>query len=99
MAQIQMYTKYFCPFCKRAKTLLKSLGLAFEEFEISFDDAKEAEMIVRSGRDTVPQIFIDGQSIGGSDELVELVESGQFFNLLNSAEGHADSLQENSYHA
>ena len=91
MPQIQMYTKEFCPFCIRAKKLLNSLGHDFEEFEISYDAAKEAEMIERTGRYTVPQIFIGGLAIGGSDELVALVENGDFDYLLKLANGSIDN--------
>ncbi len=91
MSQIQMYTKEYCPFCIRAKALLNSLGHEFEEFEISYDALKEAEMVERSKRYTVPQIFIGGLSIGGSDELVELVESDDFNYLINLTGRGGDS--------
>ncbi len=91
MPQIQIYTKDYCPFCIRAKALLGSLGHEFEEFEVSYDAEKEAEMIERSQRYTVPQIFIGKLSIGGSDELAKMVESGDFNYLLNVANGDADS--------
>ena len=59
------------------------MGLSYTEYEISFDTVKQAEMISRSKRYTVPQIFVDDLAIGGSDELVDLVDSGEFVNLLN----------------
>ena len=91
MPQIQIYTKDYCPLCIRAKALLSSLGHEFEEFEVSYDAEKEAEMIERSRRYTVPQIFLGNLSIGGSDELVKMVESGDFNYLLDLANGGADS--------
>lgn len=83
MANIEIYTQSTCPFCIRAKGLLDELALPYIEYEISFDADKQAEMVSRSQRYTVPQIFVDDQSIGGSDELFELVESGEFQQLLN----------------
>ncbi|CNJ07271.1 glutaredoxin 3 [Yersinia mollaretii] len=69
MAKIEIYTKATCPFCHRAKALLNSKGAAFHEIAIDSDPAKREEMIARSGRTTVPQVFIDGQHIGGCDDL------------------------------
>jgi len=97
MPQIQIYTKDYCPFCVRAKALLSSLGHEFEEFEVSFDAEKEAEMIERSKRDTVPQIFVGNLSIGGSDELAKMVESGDFNYLLSVGSGGADPIPGESH--
>ena len=83
MANIEIYTQSTCPFCVRAKGLLDKLELPYTEYEVSYDREKAEEMISRSQRYTVPQIFIDDQSIGVSDELFELVESGEFQQLLN----------------
>ena len=69
MAKIEMYTKATCPFCHRAKALLQSKGAAFTEIAIDRHPEKREEMIARSGRTTVPQIFIDAQHIGGCDDL------------------------------
>jgi glutaredoxin 3 len=83
MAQVEIYTKGFCPYCARAKRLLDEKGASYEEFEISMDAPKRAEMIQRaSGRTTVPQIFIDGQHIGGSDDLAALDRQGKLDQLL-----------------
>ena len=84
MPNIEIYTKDYCPFCFRAKGLLDHLELDYINYEVTFSPDKEIEMNKRSGRYTVPQIFIDNQSIGGSDELFELVENGEFFDLINS---------------
>ena len=84
MAKIEIYTQNTCPFCVRAKRLLNEMGLSYTEYEVTFDTEKQAEMIARSQRYTVPQIFVDEVSIGGSDELFDLVESGKIFHLLNT---------------
>jgi glutaredoxin 3 len=82
MPNIEIYTQNTCPYCVRAKRLLNELGLSYTEYEVSFDTDKRAEMISRSQRYTVPQIFIDGQSVGGSDELFALVKNGELSPML-----------------
>jgi glutaredoxin 3 len=83
MAKIEIYTKQLCPYCTRAKSLLGRKGAAFEEIDISMGGPKRAEMIERaSGRATVPQVFIDGRHIGGSDELAALDRRGELDALL-----------------
>lgn len=84
MAKVEIYTKFLCPFCTRAKRLLAEKGVAFEEIDISTGGAKRAEMIERAqGRATVPQIFIDGRHVGGSDDLAALNAAGKLDPLLN----------------
>lgn len=83
MAKVEIYTKAFCPYCTRAKGLLKSKGVTFEEYDISMGGAKRQEMIQRAnGRSTVPQIFIDGRHMGGSDDLAALDRQGGLDPLL-----------------
>jgi glutaredoxin 3 len=83
MALVEIYTKWTCPFCARAKALLAKKGAPFEEFEISMDREKRSEMIDRSGgRTTVPQVFINGQHIGGSDDLAAIDSKGELDALL-----------------
>lgn len=83
MPRIEIYTKFLCPYCSRAKALLKSKGAAFEEHDISMGGAKRAEMLARApGRTTVPQIFIGDRHIGGSDDLAALDRAGQLDALL-----------------
>ena len=83
MARVEIYTKFTCPYCARAKQLLGAKGVEFEEYEISMDGSKRAEMIQRAnGRMTVPQIFIDGRHIGGSDDLAGLEHGGKLDALL-----------------
>ncbi|WP_156293231.1 glutaredoxin 3 [Serratia oryzae] len=82
MANIEIYTKATCPFCHRAKALLNSKGAAFNEIAIDGDNVKREEMIARSGRTTVPQIFIGGQHVGGCDDLHVLDARGGLVSLL-----------------
>lgn len=83
MPKIEVYTKFLCPYCTRAKTLLKAKGAAFVEHDISMGGPGRAEMLERSGgRVTVPQIFIDGRHIGGSDDLAALDRAGKLDTLL-----------------
>ena len=82
MAKIEIYTKATCPYCHRAKALLSSKGVTFEELPIDGNAEKREEMIQRSGRTTVPQIFIDAQHIGGCDDLYALDSRGGLDPLL-----------------
>jgi len=82
MAKIEMYTTPFCGYCARAKSLLEKKGAAYEEMDVMMDEKKRAEMRDRAKRSTVPQIFINGQYIGGSDELSELEQTGKLDSLL-----------------
>ena len=83
--RVEMYTTSWCPYCTRARRLLERRGVGFEEISIEEQPERRAEMIQRSGRRTVPQIFIGGQSIGGSDELAALDEDGGLDQLLAPA--------------
>jgi glutaredoxin 3 len=83
MAKIEIYTKMMCPYCTRAKSLLTSKGATFEEFDISMGGPKRQEMLGRSnGRTTVPQIFINGAHVGGSDDLAALERGGKLDAML-----------------
>ena len=83
MAKVEIYTKFLCPYCTRAKSLLASKGVDYQEYDISMGGPKRAEMIERAnGRTTVPQVFIDGRHIGGSDDLAELDRAGGLDPLL-----------------
>lgn len=77
MAIVQVYVTNYCPYCTSAKALLKKRGIPFEEIDVSNDDAKRAWLVKATGRRTVPQIFINGEAIGGSDELHELDRKGE----------------------
>ena len=83
MAKVEIYTKAFCPYCSRAMQLLASKGVEPAEYDITMDRAKRAEMLDRAtGRTTVPQVFIDGAHIGGSDDLAALDRAGKLDPLL-----------------
>jgi len=83
VAKVELYTTMFCPYCARARNLLQKKGVNFSDIDVMVDDDKREEMITRAGgRRTVPQIFIDGQHIGGSDELVALDREGKLDPLL-----------------
>ena len=85
MAKIEVYTKFLCPYCTRAKALLSAKGVTFEEIDISTGGPRRTEMIERSGgRLTVPQIFIDGRHVGGSDDLHALDRAGGLDPLLRA---------------
>jgi len=79
---IIIYSKGYCPYCKNAKVLLNAKGVTFTEFDITDNPALTAEMIERSGRRTVPQIFIGDIHVGGSDDLDALNDSGGLDPLL-----------------
>ncbi|MPZ34059.1 MAG: glutaredoxin 3 [Rhodospirillales bacterium] len=82
MAKIEIYTTPFCGYCARAKGLLDKKGAAYEEMDVMMDEKKRTEMRERSRRSTVPQIFINGRHIGGSDELAALEQAGKLDPLL-----------------
>jgi len=83
MARVEIYTKFLCPYCSRAKSILKAHGTAFDEIDISMGGPRRAEMIARAGgRTTVPQIFIDDRHIGGCDDLAALDRAGGLARLL-----------------
>jgi len=83
VAKIEVYTTEYCPFCVRAKALLKSKGVAFNEIDVTDDPAAREKMIELSGgRRTVPEIFINGRIIGGYDELRALDQAGKLDPLL-----------------
>ena len=82
MAQIQVYTTTYCPYCVRAKSLLKSKGLAYEEIDVTDNHELRERMVADSGRRTVPQIFIDGRPIGGFEELKALNDAGELDSLV-----------------
>jgi len=85
MVRVEIYTTPSCPYCVQAKRLLQARGIAFEEFDVAADDALRAAVVERSGRRTVPQIFIDGRPIGGFEELSALDASGELAVLMASA--------------
>ena len=86
MATVEIYTTFFCPFCSRAKNLLRKKGVEFTEISVDGDPALRRKMTERAGgRTTVPQIFIDGRPVGGSDELAAMDNGGELDRLLRGA--------------
>ncbi len=85
MPQIEIYTQDWCPYCTRAKQLLTRKGVNFHEIDAPSGTPERAKSHERSGRTSVPQIFIDGQHIGGCDDLMALDRSGKLDSLLASA--------------
>jgi glutaredoxin 3 len=79
---VVMYTTGWCPYCERARQLLNSKQVSFEEINIESQPEKRAEMQTRSGRRTVPQIFIGAQHVGGCDDLHALESAGKLDGLL-----------------
>ena len=78
MAQVEVYSTLFCPYCARAKSLLGKKGVDYVNIDVMEDGSKRDEMVKRAGgRTSVPQIFINGEHIGGSDELHALDSAGK----------------------
>jgi glutaredoxin 3 len=82
---IVIYSTAWCPFCVRAKMLLDRKGAKYTEIKVDQEPAKRVEMMQRSGRRTVPQIFFGNHHIGGCDELYALERQGQLDTLLEPA--------------
>ena len=86
MARVEIYSTMFCPYCARAKSLLSRKGVKFENIDIMMEPDKRDEMLKRAGgRTSVPQIFIDGQHVGGSDDLAALDRAGKLDPMLGTA--------------
>jgi glutaredoxin 3 len=85
MAAVEIYTKFFCSYCARAKKLLDAKNVGYSEYEISAGGEMRAEMIQRShGRTTVPQIFINGRHVGGCDDLMALEREGELDRIFDA---------------
>jgi glutaredoxin 3 len=83
MAKVEMYTTQWCGYCARARALLERKGVAYTEYDVEEQAGKREEARARSGgRTSVPQIFIDGKHIGGSDEMAALEAAGRLDPLL-----------------
>ena len=78
-----LYTTHYCPYCIRARDLLDGKGIAYKDIAVDHDPRLRREMMERSGRSTVPQIWIGEQHIGGSDELMLLERQGNLDDLLD----------------
>ncbi|WP_417433126.1 glutaredoxin 3 [Kiloniella sp.] len=85
MAEVVVYSSMLCPYCIRAKKLLKSKGVAFNEIDVMMEPRRKPEMVEKAGgRTSVPQIFINGEHIGGCDELMELESHGKLDSKLEN---------------
>lgn len=82
MTQVIMYSTISCPYCSRAKDLLNKKQINFTDIRVDLHPELREEMIIKSGRHTVPQIFINGQAIGGCDDLYALENEGKLDQLL-----------------
>jgi len=87
MNSVVLYTTRFCPYCVRAKTLLNSKGIEFEEIAVDNEPSLRREMMAKCGRHTVPQIWIGDQHIGGCDELYALERKGKLDQVLELESG------------
>lgn len=83
MPDVVIYTTSWCPYCRAAKSLFAAKNVAFTEIDVAKDPGLRSEMERLSGRRTVPQIFIDGNAIGGYDDAQELDQSGKLDVLLS----------------
>jgi glutaredoxin 3 len=87
MVEVELYTTPFCPYCVRARALLKRKGVPFREIDIIEEPEQRHEMVRRAGgRTSVPQIFIGGEHIGGSDELLALDRNGELDAKLGTSQ-------------
>jgi glutaredoxin 3 len=86
LARIEIYSSMLCGYSYRAKKLLESKGVAFEEIDVMLRPGRRAEMVERSGRTSVPQIFVDGRHLGDCEELYELEAAGRLGPILEGAE-------------
>jgi glutaredoxin 3 len=82
MPGVQIYTKEHCPYCTRAKALLRKKGIAFEEIDVERDDEMRAWLVETTGQRTVPQIFVDGRSLGGFSDVEALDRQGRLDPIL-----------------
>ena len=86
MAKVEVYASMWCPYCHRAKRLLDGKGVQYIEIDVDAEPARRQEMMQRAqGRYTVPQIFIDGKPVGGSDDIHALDRAGKLDALLGIA--------------
>jgi glutaredoxin 3 len=85
MSDVEIYTQPWCPYCERAIGLLEQKGVAFREIKAPHGSPERRDAMRRSGRSTVPQIFIGGRHVGGCDDLLALERSGKLDPMLQAA--------------
>lgn len=84
-AEVTIYTTGYCPYCHAAKALLERKNVPFTEIDVTGDHEERARLVERTGSHTVPQVFIDGEPIGGYDELSALDRAGRLDEMLRGA--------------
>lgn len=84
MAKVEVFTQAWCPYCERVVALFEQKGVAFEEINAPHGSAVRADAMKRSGRGTMPQVFIDGRSLGGCDDVLALDRAGKLDPMLAS---------------
>lgn len=87
MSRVVLYTAAYCPWCWRARALLDDLGIPYDVHDVTANFAERRRLTAETGRRTVPNVFIDGRSIGGHDELVALARSGELARMLGEPAG------------
>jgi GrxC family glutaredoxin len=83
MADVTIYRTNYCTYCDRAERLLDDMGVEYDDIDVTHDEETRDELVERTGQSTVPQIFIDDESIGGYDELREMKASGELEERLD----------------
>lgn len=86
MKPVKVYTTPYCPYCVRAKRLLERKGVPYEEIDVANDDQARIDLAERTGRRTVPQIFIGEEHVGGSDDLHALEQEGKLDGMLQQGQ-------------
>ncbi len=82
MAKIEVFTQPWCPYCARVVALMTQKGVAFQEIDAPHGSTQRADAMQRSGRSTMPQVFVDGVSLGGCDDVVALDRAGKLDPML-----------------
>ena len=82
MKQVRLFTKSYCPYCKKAKELLNEAGIPFEDTDVLEHPEIQEELIEQTGQDTVPYVFVEDRLIGGCSDLQALMDSGKFSKLI-----------------
>ncbi len=85
MPKVEIYTQPWCPYCSRAVALLEKKRVAFQEIDAPHGSAERKSAVARSGHNTMPQVFIDGRSVGGCDDLMALERAGKLDLMLATA--------------
>ncbi len=83
--RVQVYVTNYCPYCTSAKSLLEKRGIAYDVIDVTNDPEKRTWLVETTKRRTVPQIFIDGTAVGGSDDLHELDKNGKLKEMMERA--------------